>query len=241
MDEVVRVNDSGGGGSGAPRTYLRDPEGTSTGGQFTKNPNAASSSAKSGSKSKGLRRGARGEDVRKLQQALTAAGFKTTVDGIFGPKTEASVRAAQKKLGLPVTGVATPDLMRRLAAQTSGTAPGPTQTMGTSRTLRSGTEGADVRDLQRLMSALGIETDDDGKFGPKTAESVKEIQKRLGLKPTGTASKALVNKMLNAYDLSPCIKRSAQYDAAYEVLRADYGDEEEHVLLNGLCQTCGQE
>lgn len=52
-----------------------------------------------------LRRGSRGPAVRRLQEALTRAGFPTSVDGDFGRLTEAAVRAIQSARGLSVDGV----------------------------------------------------------------------------------------------------------------------------------------
>ncbi|GAW93667.1 peptidoglycan-binding protein LysM [Calderihabitans maritimus] len=41
-----------------------------------------------------------------LQLLLTRAGFDPgPIDGIFGPRTEAAVKAFQRQKGLPVTGV----------------------------------------------------------------------------------------------------------------------------------------
>lgn len=48
-----------------------------------------------------LRRGSTGDAVRKLQRALESVGNSPgSVDGIFGPKTEAAVRAFQTRRGL---------------------------------------------------------------------------------------------------------------------------------------------
>ena len=53
-----------------------------------------------------LRRGSRGEFVAYLQELLIAAGHDPgPVDGIFGPRTEAAVRAFQQANGLQVDGV----------------------------------------------------------------------------------------------------------------------------------------
>jgi peptidoglycan hydrolase-like protein with peptidoglycan-binding domain len=52
---------------------------------------------------------AKGEAVRRLQQALTSMGFDTgPIDGMFGRRTEAGVSAFQKAAGLPVDGVVEP-------------------------------------------------------------------------------------------------------------------------------------
>ena len=52
-----------------------------------------------------LRSGSRGDAVRDLQTRLKGWGFDPgAVDGIYGPKTEAAVRALQNKLKVPATG-----------------------------------------------------------------------------------------------------------------------------------------
>ena len=53
-----------------------------------------------------LRRGSRGAMVRRVQEALEASGNSPgRIDGLFGTKTQAAVRAFQQGAGLPVTGV----------------------------------------------------------------------------------------------------------------------------------------
>jgi len=47
-----------------------------------------------------LRRGAKGAHVRTLQAALNARGARLAVDGDYGPKTAAAVKAWQRKAGL---------------------------------------------------------------------------------------------------------------------------------------------
>jgi hypothetical protein len=53
-----------------------------------------------------LRAGSTGAAVTVLQQRLVRAGYPTTVDGWYGPATEAAVRAYQAVRGLLVDGVA---------------------------------------------------------------------------------------------------------------------------------------
>lgn len=63
-----------------------------------------------------LHRGAKGKQVRQLQALLGVLGFDPGgVDGIYGPKTEAAVKAAQKRLGLKQTGRADGALLKTLA------------------------------------------------------------------------------------------------------------------------------
>lgn len=56
-----------------------------------------------------LRKGSRGDDVRRVQRALASVGFDPVqIDGIFGPNTDTAVRAFQTALGLGVDGIVGP-------------------------------------------------------------------------------------------------------------------------------------
>lgn len=63
---------------------------------------------KLGDKMPQVKRGAKGATVRRLQALLTAAGYKTSIDGIFGAQTERQLRAFQTKHAKPVDGIAGP-------------------------------------------------------------------------------------------------------------------------------------
>lgn len=64
-----------------------------------------------------LKRGDRGPAVRDLQNMLKYTGFDPgPIDGVFGSKTEAAVRAAQKAYGLVVDGIAGPKTYAALRA-----------------------------------------------------------------------------------------------------------------------------
>lgn len=59
--------------------------------------------------------GSKGENVRRLQQALIDQGFLSDkADGAFGKKTAEAVSNAQKEFGMEVTGIADEALQRRL-------------------------------------------------------------------------------------------------------------------------------
>jgi putative chitinase len=58
-----------------------------------------------------LRKGSRGPEVQRLQQAL-----KIGADGIFGPGTETALKSWQKTNGLPADGIAGPATFRILYA-----------------------------------------------------------------------------------------------------------------------------
>ncbi|MEG4087292.1 peptidoglycan-binding protein [Microcoleus sp. POL10_C6] len=53
-----------------------------------------------------LRRRMRGAAVRDLQERLQAKGFlRVSADGVFGPETQAAVKAAQRQYQLPADGI----------------------------------------------------------------------------------------------------------------------------------------
>ncbi|MEG3918640.1 peptidoglycan-binding protein [Microcoleus sp. T3_A4] len=53
-----------------------------------------------------LRRRMRGAAVRDLQERLRAKGFlRVSADGVFGPETQAAVKAAQRQYQLPADGI----------------------------------------------------------------------------------------------------------------------------------------
>lgn len=70
----------------------------------------------------GARLGSRGTAATEVQKLLNARGANLVVDGAFGPKTEAALKAEQTKLGLPATGIAdatTIAALQRCPTQTS--------------------------------------------------------------------------------------------------------------------------
>jgi len=68
-----------------------------------------------------LRRGARGVEVRQVQEALVALGYSTTVDGKFGPATAQAVKSFQASSGLTDDGVVGPATLSALSAAINGT------------------------------------------------------------------------------------------------------------------------
>jgi peptidoglycan hydrolase-like protein with peptidoglycan-binding domain len=55
--------------------------------------------------------------VRRAQSRLSLAGFDTGgVDGVFGPKTEAGVKALQKATGIAVDGIVGPETWKQIDA-----------------------------------------------------------------------------------------------------------------------------
>jgi len=62
-----------------------------------------------------LARGSWGADVFTLQIYLKELGYELAADGLYGSETKAAVEAFQRDYGLPVTGIAGPQTIERLA------------------------------------------------------------------------------------------------------------------------------
>ncbi|HEX7291765.1 MAG TPA: peptidoglycan-binding protein [Conexibacter sp.] len=139
-----------------------------------------------------LHRGARGHDVRALQELLTRAGLRTPAAGTFDRRTRRNVRRFQRRHGLVADGVARPQVVRTLRAtvahrvreQHRARRQGRAKRFGY-RVLRSGMSGADVRVLQHQLSRAGIRTPVVGFFGPRTHRSVRRFQRVYGLRVDG--------------------------------------------------------
>ena len=141
-----------------------------------------------------LSRGARGDDVRRLQALL---GVEET--GLFGPLTEKTLKAFQVKHGIVKSGVAPgagklgPATRARLAeifgsVRESSPAPSVESTSAATgspvpvitRRLSPGSRGDDVKALQAF---LGVES--SGYFGPQTRRAVEAFQEKYGIAKAG--------------------------------------------------------
>lgn len=147
-----------------------------------------------------LRRGDRGEAVRRLQNLLLNKGISPgQVDGIFGIKTETAVRTFQSQSGLPVTGVVTVATWTALGVNctlppgppTPPIPPTPPQECFFCPVLRLGRVGPSVRLLQRALQERGFYRGPiDGDFGGRTQQAVRQFQRQQGLAVTGVVNAA---------------------------------------------------
>jgi peptidoglycan hydrolase-like protein with peptidoglycan-binding domain len=124
-----------------------------------------------------LRRGSQGDDVKYLQRLLNDfLSSNLTIDGNFGPKTEAAVKQAQEFFGLQVDGIVGSKTWYYLIAYTNP---------ASLPTLRRGSKGDAVKFLQERLSLMGYSLVIDGEFGAKTEAAVKQFQKDRGLTVDG--------------------------------------------------------
>lgn len=119
-----------------------------------------------------LKKGAKGQAVKDLQEALKALGLQPgPIDGVFGKKTEDAVKAFQKLKGLEVDGIAGPITWLNIDEADQS-----------EPLLKNGSKGLPVRRLQNRLKLAGFEIPEvNGRFGPKTEAAVKTLQKQAGL------------------------------------------------------------
>ena len=118
-----------------------------------------------------VRRGARDFPVRPLQHLLLARGRQVAVDGIFGPNTEAAVKAFQTASGLASDGVVAAMTWARMIIAVS-----------------NGSTGSAVKAVQEVMKVRDPSPEAvkiDGIFGPKTEGFVRGFQQSVGLTADG--------------------------------------------------------
>ncbi len=116
-----------------------------------------------------------GSAVAQLQELLRAHGFDVKIDGDFGSRTEAAVKAFQKQQGLRINGVVDFETWTTLKTTIQ---PG-------TRLLRRGHTGADVRELQGLLQIQGYNVPRNGIFCVNTKQAVIAFQQRHKLKDNG--------------------------------------------------------
>ena len=151
-----------------------------------------------------LASGDTGDAVVELQKRLQSLGLSTgEADGIYGKQTAAGVTEAQRLLAaagydVAQTGEADADTLKLLFDP---------EAEATLRTLRLGSRGDRVRQLQSRLIDLKLLSDDaDGVYGDNTEAAVRLFQQRMiqlglnGLELDGVATPGLVELLMS--DLS---------------------------------------
>ena len=117
LKSFQRAKSIGVDGVAGPITFSK----MNLGGSSSSNVSSNSSSSSSSSVSSSLRQGDRGSEVSSLQSTLKSKGFyNSSVDGVFGPVTDAAVKDFQRTAGIGVDGVVGP--VTRKALNSSVTA-----------------------------------------------------------------------------------------------------------------------
>jgi peptidoglycan hydrolase-like protein with peptidoglycan-binding domain len=115
-----------------------------------------------------VQNGSQGHPMRALQFLLRAHGHNLTVDGIFGPVTEAAVKAFQTSKGMTADGIMSAQTWSTLIIQ-----------------VKNGSSGDAVRAVQEEFQFRAGEPGQglkvDGVFGPQTDSTVRAFQHALSL------------------------------------------------------------
>ena len=115
-----------------------------------------------------VQNGNQGHPIRSLQFLLRAHGHNLTVDGMFGPATEAAVKAFQTSKGMTADGIMSAQTWSALIIQ-----------------VKKGSSGDAVRGVQEEFQfragepGKGLKV--DGIFGPQTDSTVRSFQHALSL------------------------------------------------------------
>jgi len=113
-----------------------------------------------------IQSGFNGHPVKTLQYLLRARGHSVAVDGVFGPNTEAAVKAFQANKGLAADGIVGPTSWPALIVQ-----------------VKKGSQGDGVRGVQEEFQFRNLSGDPskgpkvDGIFGPMTEAAVLVFSK----------------------------------------------------------------
>lgn len=137
-----------------------------------------------------LKRGSQGDEVREVQRLLRTLGYLSgSADGDFGEATEKAVIAFQRANKLEVDGKVGSATLAKLKSKDAVTAKQASATGApVSETLKNGSQGTEVRVLQRRLRELGYYSGSvDGDFGSSTEAAVRAFQKANGLKVDGKA------------------------------------------------------
>jgi murein L,D-transpeptidase YcbB/YkuD len=117
-----------------------------------------------------VKSGSNGHPIKTLQYLLRAGGHSVAVDGVFGPNTEAVVKAFQASHGLAADGVV--GLMTWVAVVVQ---------------VKKGSQGDAVKGVQEEFQFRNLSGDPskgpqvDGIFGPITDAAVRGFQQALSV------------------------------------------------------------
>jgi len=117
-----------------------------------------------------VKAGDREHPIKTLQYLLRSRGHTVAVDGVFGPHTEAAVKAFQASKGLSQDGIVSPATWTALVV-----------------TVKRGSHGDAVRGVQEEFQFRNLSGDPskglkvDGDFGPKTDAALRGFQRALSL------------------------------------------------------------
>ncbi len=154
-----------------------------------------------------LKWGSTGAAVKKLQEALKNRGYYSgKIDSTFGSGVYAAVKAFQKDNGLKVDGVAGPATQILLYGSSASSA-------DTSTSLKKGSSGTAVRNLQYVLYELGYyDGKINGVYGDTTADAVRAFQINNNLTPVDGVAGSKTLKVLYSGSALGATSTSGKFD-----------------------------
>ena len=133
--------------------------------------------------------------VRAVQRELAERGFDVGAeDGKLSDKTKAAISAYEKGHDLPVTGVASDELLRHILlgdrAQSSGA------TGSVKAAIKKSAKGLDVKTIQQILADLGYAPGPiDGAAGEATKRAISAFQRDRKIAETGKITPELLAEL----------------------------------------------
>jgi cell wall-associated NlpC family hydrolase len=144
-----------------------------------------------------IKKGTHGAQARSAQCLLQSAGYAVKPDGSFSSADSARLKRFQSSHDVNVTGKVYSSSWTALLSR------------GSQPSLHQRSTGADVRRLQRSLTASGRPVKVTGTYGSATVKAVKSVQRARHLKATGNADRT-VWRLLQSGDPMVKAKKSAK-------------------------------
>lgn len=145
-----------------------------------------------------------GDSVKIVQEKLKMLGlYNAIINGYYGLATEVGIRAFQREVGLPETGIVNEKTWEYLRGYTEPSI----VPYSVLPTLSFGSTGSNVTDLQTKLKALLYYTGSlNGNFDLETENAVKRFQYNNDLTATGTTNTQTWNTLNSLYgNLNKCV------------------------------------
>ncbi|HEY9667176.1 MAG TPA: peptidoglycan-binding protein, partial [Coleofasciculaceae cyanobacterium] len=141
-----------------------------------------------------------GSKVREIQKTLADQGYPCSTNGVFDRATEEAVRLFQQAKGLKADGVVGSRTLAALSGKLDDQLNSPetaistnsldeenenSEDKSTKETWKLGDRDSKVSEIQKTLTAAGLQPGADGVFDAKTEEAVRQFQRDQGLNVDG--------------------------------------------------------
>jgi peptidoglycan hydrolase-like protein with peptidoglycan-binding domain len=134
--------------------------------------------------------------VRAVQRELAARGYEVGAqDGTLNDETRAAISTYERRGGMPVTGLATDDLLHHILLGGSAV-PAGGEPIALNPETSPQDDTATVMAVQQILADLGYDPGTpDGTVGSSTAEAIKAFQRDRNVPETGQVTIDLLNEL----------------------------------------------